>query len=1022
MRPINLTMSAFGPFSGQQVTDFDALGSHPLFLINGPTGAGKTTLLDAICFALYGKTTGDEREGSQMRCDVANDDVLTEVTFTFALADNQYRIRRVPEQPRAKKSGDGYTVQKPEAQLYKLDADGTEHILVPSKVSEATAEIELLTGLDADQFRQVMVLPQGKFRELLMADSKDREKIFSQLFQTQIYRKIEDKLKFKAAAIKGAVRDHRNKRDGMLHNIAVESDEALSDELNSLAPQLTVAAEKKETAKLALIEVNKQFEMAKLLLNDFENLDKLKRTAAELAKRTETVELQQSSLDAGQKALQLKPVLDMSLARDTEASQAQHVVAQAQLAKQQTDNALALSLTQFNGLAELELKLQQTQNGQQQLTQLVPQLQGLDSAQNALALACSQREQAQQKGVAAKATLDGLLVERQTAEQQVPQLEFAAAELMNAQQALSGHSELIERFTHWQKAKAEVATTETALQAAKMQGQQLRQVFTQTQTQHQTLKLVWHRGQAAMLALQLTSGQPCPVCGSAEHPNLAQSEQQLPTEEQLQQAQLAEEQAAEALTQARAKYSGLSTKLQEQVKVADELKHKIEQTSADSAALSAEQLSEQQQGLIKQVETASHATQQLAKLREQLQTWQISEQTLRAALDTERELYQGVQTQVATLQGQLEQLLAAIPEQYRTIDLLNSAIAKANQQFAKQQQTINAIRQSHTDALEQDAAAKAALASAEANLSKATELADNAKISLSEQLVSSGFSEQQALMQAMLPEAQLQQLAVEINQYQQDCVANQANLAQLHEKLQQQSKPELEDIAAQMQLLQTEQQQAEQAWQALQGRVTQLTQTQEQLNHADSQAKQLEDEYAIVGTLADVANGQTGNKVSLQRFVLSVLLDDVLLEASERLQLMSKGRYRLIRKEERAKGNKASGLELEVEDAYTSKVRPVATLSGGESFMAALSMALGLSNVVQAYAGGIKLDTLFIDEGFGSLDQDSLDLAVRTLMDLQSAGRMIGVISHVSEMKEQIGTRIDITKSAVGSEISIVLP
>ena len=138
--------------------------------------------------------------------------------------------------------------------------------------------------------------------------------------------------------------------------------------------------------------------------------------------------------------------------------------------------------------------------------------------------------------------------------------------------------------------------------------------------------------------------------------------------------------------------------------------------------------------------------------------------------------------------------------------------------------------------------------------------------------------------------------------------------------------------------------------------------------------------------------------------------------------MMSKGRYRLIRKEERAKGNKASGLELEVEDAYTSKVRPVATLSGGESFMAALSMALGLSDVVQAYAGGIKLDTLFIDEGFGSLDQDSLDLAVRTLMDLQSAGRMIGVISHVSEMKEQIGTRIDINKNAMGSEIAIVMP
>jgi len=204
--------------------------------------------------------------------------------------------------------------------------------------------------------------------------------------------------------------------------------------------------------------------------------------------------------------------------------------------------------------------------------------------------------------------------------------------------------------------------------------------------------------------------------------------------------------------------------------------------------------------------------------------------------------------------------------------------------------------------------------------------------------------------------------------------------------------------------------------------MTVLNNTQTQLQEADAQTRTLDEQYAVVGTLSDVANGQTGNKVSLQRFVLSVLLDDVLIEASQRLYAMSKGRYQLLRKGDRSKGNRASGLELEVEDAYTSKVRPVATLSGGESFMAALSMALGLSDVVQAYAGGIKLDTLFIDEGFGSLDQESLDLAVRTLVDLQSSGRMVGVISHVAEMREQIGARIDIQKTSSGSRCALVMP
>lgn len=183
--------------------------------------------------------------------------------------------------------------------------------------------------------------------------------------------------------------------------------------------------------------------------------------------------------------------------------------------------------------------------------------------------------------------------------------------------------------------------------------------------------------------------------------------------------------------------------------------------------------------------------------------------------------------------------------------------------------------------------------------------------------------------------------------------------------------------------------------------------------------QELEDRYSVIGTLSDVANGQTGNKISLQRFVLSVLLDDVLIDASQRLLHMSRGRYQLVRKEDRSKGNKASGLELEVEDAYTGKTRSVATLSGGESFMAALALALGLSDVVQAYAGGIRLDTLFIDEGFGSLDVESLDLAIQTLVDLQASGRMIGIISHVSELKEQMALRIDVLPDRTGSRVSL---
>lgn len=1018
MRPLKLVMSAFGPFASIQETDFAALGTNPLFLINGPTGAGKTTLLDAICFALYGKTTGDEREGSQMRCDLAVDSLLTEVTFSFALGDIQYRIRRVPEQQRAKKSGAGYTVQKPEAQLYRIDSDGSEHLLVASKVSEATAEIEQLTGLDADQFRQVMVLPQGKFRELLMADSKDREKIFSQLFQTQIYRKIEDKLKFQASAIRTAVRDHRNRRDGILDNIALESDEALNAELDELSPKLTQAVESKDKASLVFIDANKQFESAKLLTHEFDALDKLQQSAAVLAEQKKAIDQDRTRLENGQKAQQLKPVLDVSLARETEVVQAQDSLTRIQSAKDSSEQALALSRSKFDSLAELDLKLQRERNEEQKLIQLEPQLQGLDDLQKSFSQATSERDKAKEKGIKEKRVLDALAAEKYAAEQDIFLLEEVASKQLDAQQAVTAQDDLIERYQQWQKASIEASHTEQALKQAKDKGQQLKSRCSEAQTSHRQLQLIWHRGQAASLALQLSPGLPCLVCGSVEHPNPAQSEQQLPTEEELQQAQRFEELANEALNQARADYSGLNTQYQVQLQQLDELQQRIGDSSTQPLA----HLQSQLQALQQQLTKANTAAQQLIQLRQQIQNWQSKERELQTRLDAEREHFQKLQNHLSSLKGQVAQASTAIPEQYHSLEVLDSAISQARSHVKTLQQTINSIRQSHTQALEQDAAQSAALAAAVSNFAQARELSNEAHGELNSQLSSSGFSDKQALTHALLSSEALKAIADGIARYQQDCIANQTTLAQITDKLDGQVKPQLIDVEARVATSQTQLQAAEHSWQLIQSRVTQLTQTQKQLKDADYQAKKLEDEYAIIGTLSDVANGQTGNKISLQRFVLSVLLDDVLLEASHRLQMMSKGRYRLIRKEDRAKGNKASGLDLEVEDAYTSKVRPVATLSGGESFMAALSMALGLSEVVQAYAGGIKLDTLFIDEGFGSLDQDSLDLAIRTLMDLQSSGRMIGVISHVSEMKEQIGTRIDIIKTARGSETVIVLP
>ncbi|BBI52601.1 hypothetical protein HORIV_50220 [Vreelandella olivaria] len=285
MTPLTLTMQAFGPFAGSETIDFTALGRSPLFLINGPTGAGKSSILDALCFALYGQTTGNERDPAQMRCDQADASLLTEVTLDFRLRGVDYRVRRVPQQERPKARGEGTTTHNAEAQLWRLKADGdVETCLVARKVNDATAELQTLIGLDANQFRQVMVLPQGKFRELLLAGSKEREVIFSQLFQTQIFQRIEERLRTQANQIERAVNDHRQHISGILAGGELDSEAALAQELEALTPQVDHARQRFETAQQQRRSAEKQRDEAMALQRQFEARDQL---AADKARHLE---------------------------------------------------------------------------------------------------------------------------------------------------------------------------------------------------------------------------------------------------------------------------------------------------------------------------------------------------------------------------------------------------------------------------------------------------------------------------------------------------------------------------------------------------------------------------------------------------------------------------------------------------------------------------------------------------------------------------------------------------------------
>ena len=555
-----------------------------------------------------------------------------------------------------------------------------------------------------------------------------------------------------------------------------------------------------------------------------------------------------------------------------------------------------------------------------------------------------------------------------------------------------------------------------ALAESAEQGKRLAEHYQAAQLQANRIQLAWHQGQAALMAQRLNVGEACPVCGSVNHPQLAHSSQAIPSEQELEQARNAEQAARDKLGQARQDYKVLKDKQQERSQQQQQLETRL----AEQASLSPSQLSEQFEQAKLALQLAQQAQQQLKQVQQQLEA--LAQQELEALqrIEQAREHYQTQRSQLDLFQGQLEQAKQQLPQQYTELTLLQQAIDLQANKCEHLEKVIKQTQQDYALCREQVSAKQSAFDAAKQSLKLAQQALSQAQASFKQQLDDSCFASEIAYNEALMTQAEMSELQQFLDDYAARTTKLKVQAEQLERKLKDKATPDLSALQQTLEQAKAERERLELQWNTANNRLTNLQDIQQKLQQAELLDQRLQQQYQVIGTLADVANGRTGNKISLQRFVLSVLLDDVLLQASERLQIMSKGRYQLLRKEQRAKGNKASGLELEVEDSYTSKVRSVATLSGGESFMAALAMALGLSDVVQSYSGGIKLDTLFIDEGFGSLDPESLDLAVRTLIDLQSTGRMIGIISHVTELKSQMGHRVDVKSGKSGSEITVV--
>lgn len=1011
MKPIKLIIQAFGPFAQAQKIDFTQLGSNPLFLINGPTGSGKTSILDAICFALYGETTGNERLGMQMRSDLAPLSIPTEITLEFALNDKLYRVTRSPEQEAPKARGEGMTTRKHTAALYLL---GEEETLITSKTAQVKTEITELLGLNETQFRQVMVLPQGKFRELLLASSKEREEIFGQLFQTDVYKRIEFALKDKASAISKAKNDFDNQIRGALQVAEAETEQSLDAQCERLKATLKLAESDEQQALHKLQNHKQELQQAKSLEERFEQL----RAALQ------ALESHQTKLSE-QKESQAR--LNVALAANKlmlPHNQWQQSTVQVDENRKEQTNALA----QFDNLSLELAKATQQLELQTEKAALVPkwtdelyaiettktklvEKQQLVKEQSLLVEAESQQSVTLQKYQTLKQSLDT------QAEEGKVQLEKARilfnekpaveAEIERLKRAITDVGKLVQLKGELKQQKLDLVPLEQHLARSL-------DTLTARRKEADQLEFHWHSAQAAVLAKKLQDDLPCPVCGSIEHPSPAQFNGDEISKQQVDAARQSERISQDEYNRSLNKLEQHKTLVkQTEIRVGEQTLELGELASIDSAIL--DQAHQEQE-----IKLRSIVALDLNALEQAVVELNQRSENGEAKITELKQQMVATQAQHKAMDERIESLTREIGDAYQDIQSADMAYLQLQKKIETTVQTHEAAKQ-HVNQLNVNKS------SLEGQIKTLDEQCHKLQQALSEHqatwltaLESSQFNNEESFLNGAANENQVEHWRSEIESYKQTQIKLEQTVEDLKAVVLDKQRPNLDSLNQLSKELETAYQGVREALDRTRSDYERLIKVKHDIAQLNSKNVELEREYKVFGTLYDVASGKTGSRVSLHRFVLGVLLDDVLVQASQRLSLMSKGRYILMRKTEGFKGAAGRGLDLIVEDGYTGKTRDVATLSGGESFMAALSLALGLSDVVQSYSGGIRLDTLFIDEGFGSLDPESLDLAIQTLIDLQQSGRTIGLISHVSELKEQMSLRIDVEPTKLGSCVKLV--
>ncbi|AKU10903.1 exonuclease SbcC [Azoarcus sp. CIB] len=1016
MKPCRLALQAFGPFAGREEIDFAALPSDALFLIHGPTGAGKTSLLDGICYALYGETSGSERSAKEMRSHHAPDSVLTEVEFEFELAGTRYRIRRSPEQERTALRGKKELVKTPaKAELHVRDTAGTgDWTPLVSKTTEVTERIVALLGFEADQFRQVIMLPQGQFRKLLTADSRDREKILEALFSTETYKLLQERLNGSARQLEQQADAARARRTTLLEQAGAQSGDELAARVSESETRLADFAIQEKQSRSDDAAATAALAAGEALAAQFKEVELAKQALEKLTTSAALADAQRRELEDATRAQNVIP----AHAGFTEARRHQQQLAgqtaTAATGAESATAALSAAETALNTETARAAERDAAAREHARLEGLRDTVQGLRLAQREHAAADAAARSALQALAALQKQHDSLNTQRRALQQAI-ELHGPQANRCDALQAqIDQQTQRVAALTRLATAKATLATSQTEAGNRKRTFEAAQTARQRALEQKEALETRWREGQAAVLAHHLADGQPCPVCGGLEHPHPAASGETVPTETELRAAAAALHKAEGALDLARSAHHETANRVAADESTVTTLQSGLPADVSDPAA--AQQVLHT---LERELDAARQAAAASIQAKAAIETCDRDIAAAAQAVELARGKSEEAGIQAATAASRVAERSAQVPADLREDDALGQAIRAAKALSDRLLEQLKTAQDAHRQAHAADAAARATLATLRESLAAAERRSTEAHETLIRTLSEHGFAGEDGFLLARRPADAITALRTALQAHDEALAAAKERVARAEGSTAGKTSPDLPALKAAQSATRERVESLVAVQNTLKEKIAHERRTLDTLADIRRELGDIEDRYRVMGHLAAIANGDNSRKLTFQRFVLAALLDDVLGQASLRLKAMSRGRYTLQRRMDVADARKASGLDLEVFDDYTGRARPANTLSGGEGFMASLSLALGLSDVVQSYAGGIQLDTLFIDEGFGSLDPESLDMAMKALIDLQQKGRMVGIISHVDELKRQIDTGIEISLGAAGSHVRI---